>query len=198
MRISSEKGSEIFVFMPRISFGMFFFFSGQKNLTDFSDFAIKIQRYRFRQILASNKRRFNIDFQKFSDITITKTHRIVTYRFKIYSFGVYLLSLLTNTSNVNNYSRMVVSIVHEITKRFVFQTFLPLELALAMGNGQLVWKPVTGKSKSRERIANIDQKFAMERLSRLKRIIKPVLRLRARIIPVLRKWKGRRAVRAAY
>lgn len=42
MRISSEKGSEIFVFMPRISFGTFFFFSVtanreiKKNLADFS------------------------------------------------------------------------------------------------------------------------------------------------------------------
>lgn len=42
MRISSEKGFEIFVFMPRISFGTFFFFSVtanreiKKNLADFS------------------------------------------------------------------------------------------------------------------------------------------------------------------
>lgn len=44
MRISSGKGSEIFVFMPRISFGTFLFFfflvrEIEKNLTDCSDFA---------------------------------------------------------------------------------------------------------------------------------------------------------------
>lgn len=43
MRISSGKGSEIFVFMPRISFGTFLFFflvrEIEKNLADCSGFA---------------------------------------------------------------------------------------------------------------------------------------------------------------
>lgn len=86
MRISSEKGSEIFVFMPRISFGTFFFFSVTANRE------IKKNLFGFFQKF-NNIDNFVKHLRQIKEDLISKFQKC--HLFQIRSFGnqiVYLLS----------------------------------------------------------------------------------------------------------